>query len=330
MNHEDAREQLSAYLDGELDAAARGALEARLAEDAELRAELDGLRRTVELVQSLPQRPAPAGFADRVVAVLENSAPRPHGWVRRWGPVVLAAAACLVIGLLATLAPGRQDVRSGARLAEPAGEKAPASVVRERDALDRTPAVAGKVFAADAPARGAVRHDAAALAVQSRAGGSASVENQALLDDIRRVSKARARVEYKRQNADGPRNGPVVRVTTQYDTLEPCLREIRAALERQQATYVVQPVGSGQFTIEVSLPEGSARAIVAALRLRGERRQRLAKAEGLKTEPPAGPAEEPTAPLEQAKAGADAPGRLVHLVLHFEPRGTAAGAPAKP
>ena len=42
--NENRTEELSEYLDGSLDEATAGALEARLEEDAELRAELDSLR----------------------------------------------------------------------------------------------------------------------------------------------------------------------------------------------------------------------------------------------------------------------------------------------
>lgn len=55
-------ELLSAYLDNMLNDAERSALEARLADDGVLRAELDGLRTTIALIKSLPTLKAPRNF----------------------------------------------------------------------------------------------------------------------------------------------------------------------------------------------------------------------------------------------------------------------------
>src|SRR4051812_11146060 len=62
---------LSAYLDGELDAATRDALEARLRESAAWRDELAAVESARALVRELPTRDAPAGFWDRVVVRVE-------------------------------------------------------------------------------------------------------------------------------------------------------------------------------------------------------------------------------------------------------------------
>ena len=59
---------LSAYLDGELNAPERVEVEARLAESAEWRAELDEVRAARDAVRALPARDAPAGFWDAVLA----------------------------------------------------------------------------------------------------------------------------------------------------------------------------------------------------------------------------------------------------------------------
>ena len=60
-------EQLSAYLDGELKADQALRLEQALADDAELAAELDSLRKTRQLLRSLPAEPAPESFAHNVL-----------------------------------------------------------------------------------------------------------------------------------------------------------------------------------------------------------------------------------------------------------------------
>ncbi len=61
-------EQLSAYLDGELPPPERAMVERLLAGDAELRRELDAMRRAVEAVRSLPRERAPAGLAAGVAS----------------------------------------------------------------------------------------------------------------------------------------------------------------------------------------------------------------------------------------------------------------------
>ena len=64
-------EMLSAYLDDELTAPERVAVEARLAESAEWRAELDEVRSARAAVRNLASRDAPAGFWDAVLAHVE-------------------------------------------------------------------------------------------------------------------------------------------------------------------------------------------------------------------------------------------------------------------
>ena len=100
MKPEDAREHLSAYLDGELDEATRRELEAALEADPELRAALDALGRTADLVRSLERCAAPEGFGDRVAAAIAR--PAAPAW-RRWTPAIVAAAACLVVALLTVM-----------------------------------------------------------------------------------------------------------------------------------------------------------------------------------------------------------------------------------
>ena len=66
MNRETLREMLSEYLDGELTSEERLRVEQALANDAELRAELDALRRTVRSLSGLRDLPAPPEFARSV------------------------------------------------------------------------------------------------------------------------------------------------------------------------------------------------------------------------------------------------------------------------
>ena len=79
-------DMLSAYLDGELDADERAAVEARLAESPEWRAELDEVR-AARACGALPVANAPAGFWDAVLAArrgrCRGRSARPTA-ARRW------------------------------------------------------------------------------------------------------------------------------------------------------------------------------------------------------------------------------------------------------
>src|SRR5919202_1120065 len=57
------RDELSAYLDGELSPGARRAVDDHLAACAECRAELEGLSRTRDLLRALPSVAPPRSFA---------------------------------------------------------------------------------------------------------------------------------------------------------------------------------------------------------------------------------------------------------------------------
>jgi len=85
-------ELLSAYLDGELSAGERARLEAQLANDPALQAELDALRQTVALVHDLPQIPSPRNF---ILPQTIPSRPRPAPQARprrAWAAPLLTAA----------------------------------------------------------------------------------------------------------------------------------------------------------------------------------------------------------------------------------------------
>ncbi len=107
---------LSAYLDGELSSVEREALEARLAEDIELQAELEDLRQTVELVRSLPRLKAPRDFMLDPGIYGRQVVPEPkitflsRGTIWKIGGGLAAAAAALVLMIAALLSlSGNQD-----------------------------------------------------------------------------------------------------------------------------------------------------------------------------------------------------------------------------
>ena len=97
------RTDLSAYLDGELDEATVRALEAKLANDPQARAEAESLRRTWELLDYLPRAEASNSFTHRTLerlAVQTGSRPvlrlrgRLPWWLLAagWAAAILLAA----------------------------------------------------------------------------------------------------------------------------------------------------------------------------------------------------------------------------------------------
>jgi hypothetical protein len=98
-------ELLSAYLDGQLGARERARLEAQLAADPALRAELEALRRTVALVRDLPSVPIPRNFilAQTMAARPHPARPSrpPHAWA---APFLTAATAVVSLVFVVVLA----------------------------------------------------------------------------------------------------------------------------------------------------------------------------------------------------------------------------------
>ncbi|MBM4033713.1 MAG: zf-HC2 domain-containing protein [Planctomycetes bacterium] len=142
MTNDEVRAQLSAYLDGELGEAERGAVESALAADAALRAELAQLRRTAELVRSLPRASAPAGLAPRVEAAIARLRQPARPWLTSWR-LAAAAAACLLLAAGALILVREQRLRNIARHA-PAASK---ELTREHEAAARPDEAAGRELA---------------------------------------------------------------------------------------------------------------------------------------------------------------------------------------
>ena len=143
MTRASASEQLSAWIDGELTDAETAELEAELARDPSLRAELAALEAVVRTLHDEGPAQAPAGFGERVLALVEREHPARGGftaWIRRPFGVPLegwtlaaAAVAVLILTLLPALRrtpdpiggePAAIDVRSFPKdegTAEPTG-----------------------------------------------------------------------------------------------------------------------------------------------------------------------------------------------------------------
>ena len=105
MDRDKLGEQLSAYLDGELNDEDRAAVEVTLQDDPSARAELARLRETAHAASELPRRGAPGSLAADVMATIErgdlldDAAPLPktHGWSWRSLNALLVTAAMIAV-----------------------------------------------------------------------------------------------------------------------------------------------------------------------------------------------------------------------------------------
>lgn len=135
MRSNHVKEQLSAYVDGELTAAEQSAVSGHLQVCEECRDHLASLRRTVTLVQTLEPVRAPDGFQAQVRAGVERLAARPSQAVRwpalRWSwRTAGAAAAVLLIGVFTV------NVMRGQRALGPVSPTLTEGVGREKPGAD--------------------------------------------------------------------------------------------------------------------------------------------------------------------------------------------------
>lgn len=125
MRCEQVLEQLCE--DGGLGWIQRWRLQRHLASCPACTREWAALRRTVEILEAVPDRPAPDGLWQAIEQgmALERSRRRestsspPHGWKRRWVPVAAAAAAFILIGF-GWFRPYRALAPAGEGLEDPA------------------------------------------------------------------------------------------------------------------------------------------------------------------------------------------------------------------
>lgn len=147
---EGTAELLSRYLDGDLDTAETRLIEARLAVEPDLRAELAALRRLRLQVRSVADRMMPPAALDAPPRPADRSAPRTP---RRVPPAVrwlgLAAGVALAVTVVVEVARRPPQVR------------APTTVTTPRGAPAATPPLAAAAAHAPAPAAAPLRADKA-------------------------------------------------------------------------------------------------------------------------------------------------------------------------
>jgi hypothetical protein len=166
-------ELLSAYLDGQLPAEERSALEARLRVDDALRRELDLLRETTGLIRSLPVRKAPRNYTLTPAQASRSTTPvLLSPWVSAISAV--AAAFLLVVGVLqlslqalpSESAVGtdivlRQEAASAPTMAELAAQAPPSETAAPQ--LQAAPQSDAEAALAETAAEFRVEEDATAL-----------------------------------------------------------------------------------------------------------------------------------------------------------------------
>jgi anti-sigma factor RsiW len=105
---------LSAYVDGELAANERAAVEARLAESPGWRAILAEVREARDAVRALPTRDAPPAFWDQLLVrgrvVDLTDARKRRQRAARWGALAAAAAAAAAVVVGVAVVPGEDRV----------------------------------------------------------------------------------------------------------------------------------------------------------------------------------------------------------------------------
>jgi anti-sigma factor RsiW len=115
--NDDEREELIAYLDGELSKTEAQSVEKKLGSDPQYKSEADALRRSWSLLDFLPQ-PEPSGTftnrtLDRVSAIRPALAVSGQAGWKRWGIRLTWAAAVLLAGVVGYAGVAR--LPSGAR-----------------------------------------------------------------------------------------------------------------------------------------------------------------------------------------------------------------------
>jgi hypothetical protein len=159
---DDELELLSAYIDNQLAAADRGALEQRLGRDPALRVALDELRGTVALLHELAPLPPPRSFALDPAAFAPRPAPL-FGWLRLGATLasVLLAITFAVEFASMGIAPASAPMTGGGAPAAAAPTAAMAESQRSAQFVTPAPDALSAPAAAPAPAAAATAAPAA-------------------------------------------------------------------------------------------------------------------------------------------------------------------------
>jgi anti-sigma factor RsiW len=110
-------DELVAYLDGELDAAGQQRVETRLSLEPKVRAEVDALKKTWEMLDYLPRAEPTAEFSTRTIEAVSALRPaRPGRHVPQWARPGAWAAAVVAAGVLGYLLAGARAPKPAAAI----------------------------------------------------------------------------------------------------------------------------------------------------------------------------------------------------------------------
>jgi anti-sigma factor RsiW len=160
---DDELELLSAYIDNQLAATDRGALEQRLGRDPALRTALDELRGTVGLLHELTPLPPPRSFALDPVAFAPRPAPL-FGWLRLGATLASVLLAITFAVEFASMGgvPASAPLATGGGAPAAAAPTAAAAAQRQAQLVTVAPDTLSAPAAAPAPAAAATAAPAAA------------------------------------------------------------------------------------------------------------------------------------------------------------------------
>jgi anti-sigma factor RsiW len=107
------RDELVAYLDGELDAAGQQRVETRLSLEPKVRAEVEALKKTWEMLDYLPRADPTAEFSTRTLEAVSALRPARVGQLLpKWARSAAWAAAVVAAGVLGFLVAGGKAPKS--------------------------------------------------------------------------------------------------------------------------------------------------------------------------------------------------------------------------
>jgi hypothetical protein len=100
MSCDNYKQDLSAYVDGELDAAPRADLEEHIAECKDCREELQKLRKLTAVLQGTPRAKAPPSLARRIADAAKSEHEPKILRIRRWVPLIATAAVIMLAAVI--------------------------------------------------------------------------------------------------------------------------------------------------------------------------------------------------------------------------------------
>ena len=133
MKCDDVRDLLDEYVDGELAPADRASVEEHLAGCEACRTECEELRKTAELVRSMPRAAAPEGLVAEVRRQIEERRQARRWVIVRWSRAAGWAAAAAIVAVIIRYAPWEREVEGPSAPVEQSARALRAEVDKEAE-----------------------------------------------------------------------------------------------------------------------------------------------------------------------------------------------------